>query len=147
MLMQVFLLTADFTVKILEGFLFQQLLIVLLEKNHCFVDFMLQGRGFSKAMTAKEAEAFVGDETCVVTILEDDKLFLVAPSSRHRRDTSSEAMELLVRDCSPQTSSVVLTNFTLRSKFLVFFRSNLEMASGESALYALRGNLRFLFTS
>lgn len=106
-------------------------------------------------MTAKEAQAFVGDEQCVVTILEDDKLFLVAPSSlpkstsrRHRRDTSSEAMELLVRDCSPQVLiTVVLTNFTLRSKFLVFFRSNSEKASGKSALYALRGNTRFLFTS
>lgn len=74
---------------------------------------MVQGRGFSKAMTAKEAQAFVGDEQCVVTILEDDKLFLVAPSSppkstsrRHRRDTSSEAMELLVRDSSPQTNQL-----------------------------------------
>ncbi|XP_067247948.1 plexin-B2a [Chanodichthys erythropterus] len=64
----------------------------------------VNGQGFSKAMTAKEAQAFVGDEPCVVTILEDDKLFLVAPSSppkstsrRHRRDTSSEAMELLIK--------------------------------------------------
>uniref|UniRef100_A0A673L8G4 Plexin-B2-like n=1 Tax=Sinocyclocheilus rhinocerous TaxID=307959 RepID=A0A673L8G4_9TELE len=29
---------------------------------------------FSKAMTAKEAQAFVGDVSCAVTILEDDKL-------------------------------------------------------------------------
>uniref|UniRef100_A0A8C2CI67 Plexin b2a n=1 Tax=Cyprinus carpio TaxID=7962 RepID=A0A8C2CI67_CYPCA len=57
--------------------------------------------GLSKAMTAKEAQAFVGDVSCTVTFLEDDKLFLVAPSSppkstsrRQRRDTSSEAMEL-----------------------------------------------------
>ncbi|XP_016396037.1 plexin-B2-like [Sinocyclocheilus rhinocerous] len=63
----------------------------------------VHGKGFSKAMTAKEAQAFVGDVSCAVTILEDDKLFLVAPSSppkstsrRHRRDTSSEAMELTI---------------------------------------------------
>ncbi|KAI7791770.1 plexin-B2-like [Triplophysa rosa] len=64
----------------------------------------VNGQGFSKAMTAPEAQAFVGDEPCVVTILEYDKLFLVAPSSppkstsrRHRRDTSSEAIELLIK--------------------------------------------------
>uniref|UniRef100_A0A8C1TTF8 Plexin b2a n=1 Tax=Cyprinus carpio TaxID=7962 RepID=A0A8C1TTF8_CYPCA len=65
---------------------------------HCFS--LMQGKGLSKAMTAKEAQAFVGDVSCTVTFLEDDKLFLVAPSSppkstsrRQRRDTSSEAME------------------------------------------------------
>ncbi|KAK7149721.1 hypothetical protein R3I94_009126 [Phoxinus phoxinus] len=64
----------------------------------------VNGRGFTKAMTVKEAQAFVGDEPCEVTILEDDKLFLVAPSrppkstsKRHRRDTSSETMELLIK--------------------------------------------------
>uniref|UniRef100_A0A8C6TTC3 Plexin b2b n=1 Tax=Neogobius melanostomus TaxID=47308 RepID=A0A8C6TTC3_9GOBI len=63
-----------------------------------------QGRGFSRAMTAKEAQAFVGDVTCQVNTLQDDKLFLdppsTAPSSRsrrHRRDTSAELLELLVR--------------------------------------------------
>uniref|UniRef100_A0A9J8BX48 Sema domain-containing protein n=1 Tax=Cyprinus carpio carpio TaxID=630221 RepID=A0A9J8BX48_CYPCA len=62
---------------------------------HCFS--LMQGKGLSKAMTAKEAQAFVGDVSCTVTFLEDDKLFLVAPSSppkstsrRQRRDTSSE---------------------------------------------------------
>uniref|UniRef100_A0A673L3B3 Plexin-B2-like n=1 Tax=Sinocyclocheilus rhinocerous TaxID=307959 RepID=A0A673L3B3_9TELE len=78
---------------------------------------------FSKAMTAKEAQAFVGDVSCAVTILEDDKLFLVAPSSppkstsrRHRRDTSSEAMELTVRNCSLQVLiPLILTGFTLCS--------------------------------
>ncbi|KAL1275744.1 hypothetical protein QQF64_035367, partial [Cirrhinus molitorella] len=64
----------------------------------------VNGKGLSKAMTAKEAQAFVGDEPCPVKILEDDKLFLVAPakppkstSRRHRRDTSSEAMELTIK--------------------------------------------------
>ncbi|KTF93563.1 hypothetical protein cypCar_00010427 [Cyprinus carpio] len=64
---------------------------------------IISGKGLSKAMTAKEAQAFVGDVSCTVTFLEDDKLFLVAPSSppkstsrRQRRDTSSEAMELLI---------------------------------------------------
>nr|XP_055046154.1 plexin-B2-like [Misgurnus anguillicaudatus] len=69
------------------------------------------GHGFNRAMTAQEAQAFVGDEPCVVTILEYDKLSLVAPSrppkspsrppkstfSRHRRDTSLEAMDLLIK--------------------------------------------------
>uniref|UniRef100_A0A8C4HTN9 Plexin b2b n=1 Tax=Dicentrarchus labrax TaxID=13489 RepID=A0A8C4HTN9_DICLA len=56
--------------------------------------FPLQGRGFSKAMTAKEAQAFVGDVPCLVNTLQDDKLFLDPPSTpprarsrRHRRDT------------------------------------------------------------
>uniref|UniRef100_A0A671NPY7 Plexin-B2-like n=1 Tax=Sinocyclocheilus anshuiensis TaxID=1608454 RepID=A0A671NPY7_9TELE len=85
-----------------------------------------KGKGFSKAMTAKEAQAFVGDVSCAVTILEDDKLFLVAPSSppkstsrRHRRDTSSEAMELTVRNGSLQVLiPLILTGFTLCSTFL-----------------------------
>ena len=62
-----------------------------------------QGRGFSKAMTAEEAQAFVGDASCKVTILQDDKLFLEAPSTqprarskRQRRDTSSDPLDLTV---------------------------------------------------
>ncbi|XP_073724722.1 plexin-B2 isoform X2 [Misgurnus anguillicaudatus] len=69
------------------------------------------GNGFNRAMSVQEAQAFVGDVLCNVTSLEYDKLFLVAPSrppkstsrlpkstsSRHRRDTSSEAMDLLIK--------------------------------------------------
>ncbi|KAM9328569.1 plexin-B2-like isoform 2-T6 [Pholidichthys leucotaenia] len=65
---------------------------------------IVTGQGFSKAMTAIEAQAFVGDATCNVTILQDDKLFLVAPSSkpksrskRHRRDTTNDLLELVVK--------------------------------------------------
>uniref|UniRef100_A0AAZ3RRT5 Sema domain-containing protein n=1 Tax=Oncorhynchus tshawytscha TaxID=74940 RepID=A0AAZ3RRT5_ONCTS len=63
-----------------------------------------QGRGFSKAMTAEEAQAFVGDASCKVTILQDDKLFLEAPSTqprarskRQRRDTSSDPLDLTIK--------------------------------------------------
>uniref|UniRef100_A0A8C4HTV7 Plexin b2b n=1 Tax=Dicentrarchus labrax TaxID=13489 RepID=A0A8C4HTV7_DICLA len=48
----------------------------------------------SNSMTAKEAQAFVGDVPCLVNTLQDDKLFLDPPSTpprarsrRHRRDT------------------------------------------------------------
>uniref|UniRef100_A0AAQ5ZKF2 Sema domain-containing protein n=1 Tax=Amphiprion ocellaris TaxID=80972 RepID=A0AAQ5ZKF2_AMPOC len=64
----------------------------------------LQGRGFSRAMTAKEAQAFVGDVQCLVNTLQDDKLFLDPPSTpprarsrRHRRDTRPELLDLMVR--------------------------------------------------
>jgi len=87
-------------------------------------------------MTAKEAQAFVGDEPCLVTILEDDKLFLVAPSSppkstsrRHRRDTSSEAMELLVRDSSPQTLINCSDQFYPTFKFSRLFQ--IKFGKGE----------------
>uniref|UniRef100_A0A667YS91 Plexin b2b n=1 Tax=Myripristis murdjan TaxID=586833 RepID=A0A667YS91_9TELE len=58
---------------------------------------------FSKAMTAKEALAYVGEVPCVVNTLQDDKLFLDPPSSqpkrsrRHRRDTSSEPLDLVIK--------------------------------------------------
>uniref|UniRef100_A0AAY4ERS3 Sema domain-containing protein n=1 Tax=Denticeps clupeoides TaxID=299321 RepID=A0AAY4ERS3_9TELE len=62
------------------------------------------GRGFSKAMTASEAEAFVGDSRCNVTILNDDYLFLEAPlvrptsrSRRQRRDTTADMLDLVIK--------------------------------------------------
>ncbi|XP_051548054.1 plexin-B2-like isoform X2 [Myxocyprinus asiaticus] len=65
---------------------------------------IVTGRGFSKAMTAKEAQAFVGDVQCNVNTLQDDKLFLDPPSTaprarskRQRRDTSSEPLDLLIK--------------------------------------------------
>ncbi|XP_029908714.1 plexin-B2b [Myripristis murdjan] len=64
---------------------------------------IVTGRGFSKAMTAKEALAYVGEVPCVVNTLQDDKLFLDPPSSqpkrsrRHRRDTSSEPLDLVIK--------------------------------------------------
>uniref|UniRef100_A0AAQ5ZPB5 Sema domain-containing protein n=1 Tax=Amphiprion ocellaris TaxID=80972 RepID=A0AAQ5ZPB5_AMPOC len=64
----------------------------------------LQGRGFSRAMTAKEAQAFVGDVQCLVNTLQDDKLFLDPPSTpprarsrRHRRDTRPELLDLMIK--------------------------------------------------
>ncbi|XP_059190564.1 plexin-B2b [Centropristis striata] len=65
---------------------------------------IVTGRGFSKAMTAKEAEAFVGDVSCQVNTLQDDKLFLDPPSTtpsarsrRHRRDTRPELLDLMIK--------------------------------------------------
>ncbi|XP_033823634.2 plexin-B2b [Periophthalmus magnuspinnatus] len=65
---------------------------------------IVTGHGFSRAMTANEAQAFVGDVRCSVNTLQDDKLFLDAPSTpprsrsrRHRRDTSPELLELLIK--------------------------------------------------
>uniref|UniRef100_A0A4W6D2M4 Plexin b2b n=2 Tax=Lates calcarifer TaxID=8187 RepID=A0A4W6D2M4_LATCA len=65
---------------------------------------IVTGRGFSKAMTAKEAQAFVGDVSCQVNTLQDDKLFLDPPSTpprarsrRHRRDTRPELLDLMIK--------------------------------------------------
>ncbi|XP_061577070.1 plexin-B2b [Cololabis saira] len=65
---------------------------------------IVTGRGFSKAMTAKEAQAFVGDVPCVVNTLQDDKLFLDPPSTaprarsrRQRRDTRPELLDLMIQ--------------------------------------------------
>ncbi|XP_061617269.1 plexin-B2-like isoform X1 [Phyllopteryx taeniolatus] len=65
---------------------------------------IVTGRGFAKAMTAVEARAFVGDASCNVTILQDDKLILDAPSSRpragsqrQRRDAANDPLKLVVK--------------------------------------------------
>ncbi|XP_031695602.1 plexin-B2-like, partial [Anarrhichthys ocellatus] len=65
---------------------------------------IVTGRGFDKAMTAKEAQAFVGDASCPVNFLQDDKLILEAPSlkpgsrsKRQRRDTTSDMLDLVVK--------------------------------------------------
>ncbi|XP_068565555.1 plexin-B2-like [Cebidichthys violaceus] len=65
---------------------------------------IVTGRGFAKAMTAKEAQAFVGDASCPVNFLQDDKLILEAPSSkpgsrskRQRRDTTNDMLDLVVK--------------------------------------------------
>ncbi|KAG9332888.1 hypothetical protein JZ751_014417 [Albula glossodonta] len=64
----------------------------------------VEGRGFSKAMTAEEAEAFVGDVRCLVNTLQDEKLFLDPPSTqpkarsrRQRRDTTSDPLDLMIQ--------------------------------------------------
>ncbi|XP_013888336.1 plexin-B2 [Austrofundulus limnaeus] len=65
---------------------------------------IVNGQGFAKAMTAKEAEAFVGGTSCHVNHLQDDKLILDAPttkphvkSRRQRRDTADDSLELRVK--------------------------------------------------
>uniref|UniRef100_A0A9J8BVJ9 Plexin b2b n=1 Tax=Cyprinus carpio carpio TaxID=630221 RepID=A0A9J8BVJ9_CYPCA len=65
---------------------------------------IVTGRGFSKAMTAKEAQAFVGDAPCNVNTLQDEKLFLDPPSTapsarskRQRRDTGSDPLDLVIK--------------------------------------------------
>uniref|UniRef100_A0A7N6AH01 Sema domain-containing protein n=1 Tax=Anabas testudineus TaxID=64144 RepID=A0A7N6AH01_ANATE len=76
----------------------------ILDHDDLKVGLPLQGRGFSKAMTAKEAQAFVGDVLCVVNTLQDEKLFLDPPSTtprarsrRHRRDTRPELLDLMIK--------------------------------------------------
>ncbi|KAM9754115.1 plexin-B2b [Menidia menidia] len=65
---------------------------------------IVTGTGFSKAMTAREAQAFVGDVQCQVNTLQDDKLFLDPPSTqprsrsrRQRRDTRPELLDLMIK--------------------------------------------------
>uniref|UniRef100_A0A8B9RJJ0 Plexin b2b n=1 Tax=Astyanax mexicanus TaxID=7994 RepID=A0A8B9RJJ0_ASTMX len=88
----------------------------------------VQGRGFSKAMTAKEALAFVGDVSCNVNTLQDDKLFLDPPSTtpssrskRQRRDIATEPLDLLVGlHCfslfRPYCSSIIFITYILLRK-------------------------------
>uniref|UniRef100_W5NEH5 Plexin b2a, tandem duplicate 1 n=1 Tax=Lepisosteus oculatus TaxID=7918 RepID=W5NEH5_LEPOC len=63
----------------------------------------VKGKGFKKAMTKKEVEAFVGDKACKVTSLEDDMIYLNPPTERPtaqfrrpKRDTSSN-LDLLIK--------------------------------------------------
>uniref|UniRef100_A0A8C6QAA0 Plexin b2b n=1 Tax=Nothobranchius furzeri TaxID=105023 RepID=A0A8C6QAA0_NOTFU len=65
---------------------------------------IVTGRGFSRAMTASEAQAFVGDVQCLVNTLQDEKLFLDPPSTtprarsrRQRRDTRPELLDLVIK--------------------------------------------------
>uniref|UniRef100_A0A1A7XSY0 Plexin b2b n=2 Tax=Iconisemion striatum TaxID=60296 RepID=A0A1A7XSY0_9TELE len=65
---------------------------------------IVTGRGFSRAMTAREAQAFVGDVQCLVNTLQDEKLFLDPPSTtprarsrRQRRDTRPELLDLVIK--------------------------------------------------
>ncbi|XP_056271825.1 plexin-B2b isoform X2 [Pseudoliparis swirei] len=65
---------------------------------------IVTGQGFSKAMTAREAQGFVGDVSCLVNTLQDEKLFLDPPattprarSRRHRRDTRPELLDLMIK--------------------------------------------------
>uniref|UniRef100_A0A3Q2PA14 Plexin b2a, tandem duplicate 1 n=1 Tax=Fundulus heteroclitus TaxID=8078 RepID=A0A3Q2PA14_FUNHE len=53
---------------------------------------IVTGRGFAKAITMQETQAFVGDQSCNVNILQDDKLILEAPNT-----TTKEKMELKVK--------------------------------------------------
>lgn len=125
----------------------------------------IQGEGLSNAMTAHEALAFVGDEPCVVTMLNDDKLYLIAPptppksrSRRQRRDTSSETMDLVVRKHWKKLNILQFVGQTVSASahrvsamsfywFLFFLRSSLVMESGMWAQCTLRRKMRFLFTS
>lgn len=119
-----------------------------------------QGQGLDKAMTASEAQAFVGDQPCVVTVLHDDKLFLEAPSTppkaharRQRRDTSSETMDLVVSSGSHSGVHGVTVFFRPLSQLFVFLflisplRLSLVMDSGMSAPCATRRRATFRYTS
>lgn len=70
------------------------------------VSLSLQGRGFSKAMTVKETEAYVGDVKYDVTVLRDDNLFLVPPdkesqtSATWNETSTNKELDIRVRGSS-----------------------------------------------
>uniref|UniRef100_A0A8C2GD85 Plexin b2b n=1 Tax=Cyprinus carpio TaxID=7962 RepID=A0A8C2GD85_CYPCA len=97
-----------------------------------------QGRGFSKAMTAKEAQAFVGDAPCNVNTLQDEKLFLDPPSTapsarskRQRRDTSSDPLDLVVRQQHPSIHSALLQALYLFIHSHFFYKRKSQQAERE----------------
>ncbi|KAL0963116.1 hypothetical protein UPYG_G00349940 [Umbra pygmaea] len=55
---------------------------------------IVTGHGFKLSMTAEEAQAFVGDASCKVTFLQDDKLILDAPSTL---PAHSEPLDLTIK--------------------------------------------------
>ncbi|XP_037837256.1 plexin-B2 [Kryptolebias marmoratus] len=63
---------------------------------------IVNGHGFTKAMTVKEAMAFVGGVSCNITILQDDKLILDDPStklqleSKRLGDTTNNQLEVKI---------------------------------------------------
>ncbi|MEQ2258331.1 Plexin-B2 [Xenotaenia resolanae] len=64
---------------------------------------IVTGQGFARAMTVKETQAFVGDTSCHVNILQDDKLILEVPSqprarsTQHQLDITNGMLELVVK--------------------------------------------------
>ncbi|XP_062374597.1 plexin-B2a [Sardina pilchardus] len=79
---------------------FENLTKTFISENSVII---VSGRGFAKAMTAREAEAYLGDVRCNITILNDDKIFLEAPAThptrprRHKRDTNSQLLDLVIK--------------------------------------------------
>lgn len=92
-------------------------------------------------MTAKEAQAFVGDVKCVVNTLQDDKLFLDPPSSsprarsrRQRRDTRPELLDLMVRsdvDTNTRSSFNSLHTLIQQQQLNSFSRKNANKTKGQ----------------
>ncbi|XP_076128348.1 plexin-B2b isoform X2 [Alosa pseudoharengus] len=77
------------------------------------------GRGFSKAMTADEAKAFVGDVSYSVNTLEDDKLYLEPPSHHSVRMTSGSTSEPLPLKIKFGNREWVVGNVVYESKYEV----------------------------